>query len=244
MSTNVLEEFSKRTAGVTAVLLVLSVAYDFGYLQASGLSFQALNTTVTDHLRSAILWAPGVLVGLIVGTLFGLGSSPRQVLPGQPRTKRSFGENFFFWSYFPLIAVAAFTAPATVSIAAVGLAAGVLLMHFQPFETIIHQRVGRGITAQIFFIPVSLALVASLGAIQGHALTAANSKTIQMTVKLGTEERKFAATGIRRFSTMTLVAAPEGIMVIPSDSIVYAIHVRPDARSLACRLLGHYCPSP
>ena len=244
MSTNALEDFSKRTAGVTAILLVLSVTYDFAYLQAAGLSFQALNTTLTDHMRSAILWAPGVLLGILLGTLFGLGAPPGQALPGQPRTKRSFGENLVFWSGFPVLAGLAVAGSPAVFLAAIGLAAGMLLIHFQPGESNIDLRLGQGASAQVFLVPTCLAIVAILGALQGQALTAQASQPIQITVKLGSEERKIAATGIRRFSTMTLVATREGIMVIPSDSIVYAIHVRPDARSLQCRLLERHCPTP
>lgn len=239
-----LEDFSKRTAGVTALLLVLSVAYDFGYLHAAGLSFQSLNTTVTDHLRSAMLWAPGILLGGLLGALLGLGSPQRERAFGQRWAKRRLVETLYFWSGFPVLAALAMTGSPPLSIAVTGLAAGMLLIRFQPGKSNIDQRLGEGASARVFLIPASLAIVLMLGAFHGHSLVASTSARTELIIKVGSEEKKLVATGLRRFSANTLIATTEGIWVVPSDSILSAVHPRPDIRSLLCLLLDRHCPQP
>jgi hypothetical protein len=53
------EVVAKQTAGVAALLLCVSVFYDFSYFAALGLTFAEVPTTVADHIRSALVWAPG-----------------------------------------------------------------------------------------------------------------------------------------------------------------------------------------
>jgi hypothetical protein len=238
-----LEDFSKRTAGVTALLLVLSVAYDFAYLHAAGLSFQALNTTVSDHLRSAMLWAPVVLLGGLLGALLGLGSPHREQAPGQRWSKRV-GESLLFWSAFPLLAAVAIASSPPVSIAVTGLALGMLLIRYQPGKSNIDQRLGDGAAARIFLVPASLAIVSTLGALHGASLVASTTARAELTIRVGSEEKKVVATGLRRFSTDTLIATSEGIAVVPSDAVLTAVHARSDIRSLQCRLLERHCPQP
>jgi hypothetical protein len=56
--------------GITsAMALIASVIYDWGYLKYLGVTFSEVPTTLSDHLRSTILWAPWG--GLLV--LAGLG---------------------------------------------------------------------------------------------------------------------------------------------------------------------------
>lgn len=54
-------------APVTAFSLVLSIVYDWGYFEAIGLSFAEVPTTITDHIRTALVWAPMVFTGLLIG---------------------------------------------------------------------------------------------------------------------------------------------------------------------------------
>jgi len=47
--------------GLTSgALLILSVFYDFSFLLALDLTFEDVPTTISDHVRSAIVWAPRV----------------------------------------------------------------------------------------------------------------------------------------------------------------------------------------
>lgn len=51
---------------LTSSLLVLSVVYDFTYLSALNLSFSQIPTTISDHVRSSLLWTPLLFLGLFL----------------------------------------------------------------------------------------------------------------------------------------------------------------------------------
>ena len=54
-----LVELLGKFLGLTAAgLIVLSTAYDFSFLHALGLSFEEVPSSMADHVRSAIVWAP------------------------------------------------------------------------------------------------------------------------------------------------------------------------------------------
>ncbi|MDA8043461.1 MAG: hypothetical protein MPJ22_13665 [Pirellulales bacterium] len=47
----------------SAGILTLSVAYDYAYLFRFGISFAEAPTTLSDHIRSSLVWAPIVFAG-------------------------------------------------------------------------------------------------------------------------------------------------------------------------------------
>lgn len=51
---------------ITSSLLVLSIAYDYSYLNALNLSFAEVPTTISDHIRSSLVWSPLLFIGLIL----------------------------------------------------------------------------------------------------------------------------------------------------------------------------------
>mgnify|MGYP001078839815 CR=1 FL=1 len=48
----------------SAVVLAISITYDFGYLAYSGLSFSEVPTTISDHIRSSLAWIPPTIIML------------------------------------------------------------------------------------------------------------------------------------------------------------------------------------
>ncbi|MEP9325180.1 hypothetical protein PPMP20_18895 [Paraburkholderia phymatum] len=65
---NSTDEWSKIIGGLTAATFCLSVLFDWGYLEALGLSFGDVPTTVADHVRDALLWVPAILTAALVYT--------------------------------------------------------------------------------------------------------------------------------------------------------------------------------
>lgn len=59
-----IERTGKILGILSAVTLSLSVFYDFSFLSALGLDFIEVQTTLSDHLRSAVVWIPPVLVAI------------------------------------------------------------------------------------------------------------------------------------------------------------------------------------
>ncbi|MGN6578491.1 MAG: hypothetical protein ACTHJ1_00715 [Bordetella sp.] len=57
---------------ITTATFCLSVVFDLGNLEALGLSFSDVPTTIADHVRDALLWAPGVLFAALAYTMMEL----------------------------------------------------------------------------------------------------------------------------------------------------------------------------
>lgn len=79
---------------LTSTLLVLSVVYDFTYLSALNLSFSQIPTTISDHIRSALLWAPLLFLGLFAYFFFEMllkraekGMSEEEIINTSPNPK-------------------------------------------------------------------------------------------------------------------------------------------------------------
>jgi hypothetical protein len=62
---SVVEDLGKVFATLGGVFFLFSVFYDYCYLNALGLTFREVPTNITDHVRSAIVWAPRLLIFLL-----------------------------------------------------------------------------------------------------------------------------------------------------------------------------------
>ncbi len=68
-------EISTKVSGLTVSLSFLcSLIYDWGFFEAFGLSFLDLPSTITDHLRSTLIWFPLIASGLGISIIFELTS--------------------------------------------------------------------------------------------------------------------------------------------------------------------------
>lgn len=70
-SSGVVELLSKGLALLGTVCLGFSVVYDWGYLSGLGLNFREVPTSLTDHLRSAIIWLPQGIFFVALATIGG-----------------------------------------------------------------------------------------------------------------------------------------------------------------------------
>jgi len=52
---------------VVAIGFVISVIYDWGYVYAIGIDLMSLPTTISDHLRTGVIWFPYLLAFVFVG---------------------------------------------------------------------------------------------------------------------------------------------------------------------------------
>lgn len=56
-----------------ALILIFSIAYDYGYFMVFGVGFSEMPTTLSDHLRSSLTWIPNTLIvvfGVVALELF------------------------------------------------------------------------------------------------------------------------------------------------------------------------------
>lgn len=62
----VLDTITKFAAVVASVSLGASLIYDWGFLSAIGISFDEIPTSIADHTRSALNWAPRIAIAVVV----------------------------------------------------------------------------------------------------------------------------------------------------------------------------------
>lgn len=67
----IVEKVAALIAGFSAVILIISVSYDFGFLLYLGISLAEAPTSLSDHIRTSLVWAPTILIlGATVFELF------------------------------------------------------------------------------------------------------------------------------------------------------------------------------
>lgn len=81
---DIVESYGKNAALLSGILLALSVFYDYNFLHALGLEFADVPTTVTDHLRTAIIWIPRTILMLCLILLSAILLKMYTVRSGQP----------------------------------------------------------------------------------------------------------------------------------------------------------------
>ncbi len=85
------EQVGKAVAVISALLLVISVFYDYSFLLAIGLSFDEIPSSLSEHVRSAILWAPKLLLTALAFFMYELflrrvegGKSEEELIASSP----------------------------------------------------------------------------------------------------------------------------------------------------------------
>jgi hypothetical protein len=90
-SKGLLERIPKYLALLGPVCVGFSVVYDWGYLYGLGLSFREVPTSISDHLRSAIIWLPYTIVYLFFVVVLGfyLARKEAALLSGPAHRERT-----------------------------------------------------------------------------------------------------------------------------------------------------------
>jgi hypothetical protein len=55
-----------------SLCLLASIVYDWGFYSSLSLSFSDIPSTLTDHVRSALIWSPKIFLGFLVCFMFDL----------------------------------------------------------------------------------------------------------------------------------------------------------------------------
>ncbi len=110
-SVRVLDSIPKYVSAAVPVILSLSVVYDLGYFGGFGLTFSEVPTTISDHLRSSLVWLPVAILCVFFVSVIELftrrveqGKSESEIINSAPNPKRT---AFFRQSpYYLMTAVA------------------------------------------------------------------------------------------------------------------------------------------
>ncbi len=250
------ESFGKILSLVTTFFLVLSTAYDFSFLYALGLSFEELPSTLEDHVRSAIVWAPRALIYLAVLLMYEMfmrrvegGMSEDELITRSStlRFTRAFRKSptILFAILIPIGIVREFL----LSTSHQGLfLVALALWGFLALSVVKHPRLGARFTPASgrFFIitPIVVIWVASLGYGRGNTMMRETVPTWSVELKGSGANEIRKLVGLRRFSTVAVLVEPgRRVSVLPAESIVRADTLRtPDDDSpRICKWWGVSC---
>ena len=253
-----LEGTARLTSLGVATLLVFSVVYDASFLAALGLRFSEVPTSISDHIRSAIVWVPQFGLGIFAGIAYNLmlkriegGKSEDELVDSSPTPRFT---RWFRWSADAMIPVTGIF---------IGLSSYVLQGQYFGLSIVVavtwgllalsivrHKRMGQGFTRTTGFlfimVPLLLAFVAGTGFSQGEGLLREKKAQWEITIADGDSRTQLRLTGLRRFEGV-VVAVGEDMRVhlLPADRVVHALEL--DApkydKPPICRWFGVRCPS-
>ena len=253
------EVITKLIGATAAVLLILSAAFDFSYLYALGISFEEVPTNVSDHVRSALVWAPKVAVYALAFALYEMGMQRIEGgLSEDEIVERSRNPKFTRLlrkspRYFFIVVVAT----ATVSDALInnsnrGLYFGALLAWGTLSIWLVrHPRLGTRFSStggRLFVVlPIVGIWISFLGYNQGRAVLEKTSPVWTISQKLDSSQISQQLLGIRRFSSSAvIVSVDRKVSVIPNESILSASVIRSavDSPTRLCAWLNIGCSHP
>ncbi len=239
-----LEAMGKPLAAASAILLVFSVTFDLAYLRGLGLTLDELPTTISDHVRSAVVWAPWlalfVPVALLAATL------PPAMAPVAVRSLGHWGLALASLCLIALIVAAAFVGESIDTDAQSIFALLLVVAVIVGWRLLVADRRLLGGFTPFYLLGAGfLAIVAWYGFAQGTALLAVKDSAATVRIKRGTSEVDIRVAGLRRFPTVAVLVRPEqGLLVLPSDAILQVEYAPGSRQSLACERVGWWCSKP
>lgn len=248
---------SSALAVLGAATLGLSVLYDYSYLKALGLNFAEVQTTIADHVRSALVWLPTMLAALAFVVLWELftrrvegfkseeeiiGSSKNPTLLRKIRRGPDKALVVFACIFMLQQLLFSTSDSSWYLIFALGW---VLVATGAVAHDRMRPRFTLG-TALIFvLLPFAAGGIGYLGFT--HAERAMKSPAKVWQVTFANEEGGIGESAgvalLRRFSTTAVLVTTEGeVRVVPDASIMGAVRVRQaPTRSIVCTATGFFC---
>jgi hypothetical protein len=253
----IVEQTGKFITVAVAVLLALSVCYDYSFLSALGLSFNDVPSSTAEHVRSALLWVPYIALTVLGAACYELfmrrmegGLSEREILARVGQKVRKFRQSSdkMLSVLFGMIAL---TSPI------LGTDASWVYLFFMfgwgslAVAVIGHDRMGERFSriGAVAFIalPLLFSYIGLLGYHAGARFTETSTPAWQVVIRVGNTQMSQTLIGMRRFSTFAItVDQGRSVAIIPNDSILSARKVGelPAPEMNMCRWFGMKCIAP
>ncbi len=219
-----IENLSKLAPIFTAGILATSVIYDSSYLLALGLFIADVPTSVSEHLRSALIWAPLVFIFLLTVTgiiIYGeatLKFKERNITYYKKLSRKTVILNLFI--------IIAITCEAFLNFNYKNLFIVFMFVWFLlivKYDEFLLQK-GSDLNIQIKFIlimPIFLSGVAWIGYSLGERMLKNTKPAWEYTIKKNDTEIPLTVYGQRRFTEFTIaVAESRKILILPDSNII------------------------
>ncbi len=248
---------SSALAVLGAVTLGLSVLYDYSYLKALGLNFAEVQTSIADHVRSALVWLPTMLGALAFVVLWELltrriegfrsedeiiGSSQNPTLLRKIRRgpdKALVVLACIFMLQQLLYSTSDSSWYVIFSLGWVLVATGAAT------HDRIRPRLTLGTALMFVLLPFAAGGIGYVGFTQAERAMKSPAEVwqVRLTNEQGGVDESVGVTLLRRFSTTAVLVTTEGeVRVVPDASIRGAVRVRlAPTRSIVCSVTGFFC---
>ena len=249
-----LERLGLLSGVSAAVSVVVSFVYDWGFFTALGISFGDAPTTITDHIRSWLVWLPRVGIYAAIGTLSYLlldrlyGETTKLPLvtgpPTRDRTARVWKKSYYFIAATgPLLILTwVFLGDHFFIVVLLGLIlswfALMLWIFHHPFMSTLYPKWFRvsAIMLPIFAIYIYCVGFLALG------FGGFNIRSGAYTIQVNDSQDMKSVRVLRSFENWLLVREDDAIAWIPLDHIRrMEVRKREPYPGLVCILLGFRC---
>lgn len=240
-----IERLGKLVALTSAYLLAVSVGYDFAYLRALGLSFASTPTSLADHVRTAIVWAPATGIWMVLGA--GVGVLTGRDFANQPSSVRRVWNRFFGLyvcaSALLLVAMMWNAEPFELLLIVISVGAVLGLGRLAVIEGAA-QTYGRKVVAAVWGAAMLILWTTFIGHIQGSGLFASGTR-FNVEAKLESGPLALTDVGLRRFGSFVIVAEKDRSVHMLADSAIQRVRAVTERPIPArCYLPWVQCPSP
>jgi hypothetical protein len=186
-----------KLSGIAASLaLLLSIVYDYGYFESLGITFSDVPSSISDHLRTGLIWFPALFFAVVGATIFELitvrierGMSEDEIITSSPvpeKTKR-FRERLI--KLLPWIAgciIVSYILAGDYFVSGLPYAFCLIWFRVAPWlsnHPRIFQRRPRYLRAAIFWIPALFIFLLGKGYTDGKNLILLNKSNYEITLK-------------------------------------------------------------
>jgi hypothetical protein len=222
-----LENLVKLTPFLTATILAISITYDSAYLWALGLSLSDIPSSISEHIRSALLWSPIILfllMGLFI--IFIITLKPINISTAKEEVTFIQKHEIKFIVLFAILLLAligyliVFANEKQFIFILISLVWFLTVFGFMMNKQ--YQKIKKPIFVLIFLTaPVLLCLFGFYGYDSGRRIFNQNKPHWEYIIKKDDKEISINVNGQRRFTEFTIaILSDKKILIIQNSNIV------------------------
>lgn len=241
---------------LTGMALVASVAYDYSFFWALGLSLDEIPSTLSDHVRSAVVWSPKLVlsaIGYATIALFlkrvegGLSEEElvrRSRFPRFTRWFRRTGDrSFTFWAVLVALLGPFLSTSDSWMIVTFLILWGMLMTSIISHPTL-RESFSTSTTRFLLVSPILLSVICLFGYSAGARIRERTTPAWEALIETDGQLQKMTLLGVRQFQGFAIFVTMNGATtIVPSADIQQLSQIRsPQSREMnVCKWLNLLC---